>query len=482
MLIDVGIAVSNYDDLALGVRKRVSLGVANPQEAWLPLVVAATQDKFTLKRVTVRLADGKRGRMLGTSPETRRLRRASKRLRVRGIRSLGHHYVFACVQADLSGRHVPDEGGVWLVIQAEVESDDGETRRLAATTFLEVSPLPSPSGWHAGDTHMHSEQSDGHLTVDQVVCHAKNASGLSWMVLTDHAKLIRDWPDYVKECEQAQDSQDVLVCAGAEFAGHKGFEQGHALGYWLRTDMGSQLPPADESPQGIITAIQEQGPPTSFAAIAHPHTWPYDWPDWRVTGYRAVELATGGGPEPKLRTRERWFRMLRHDLEAWAGAGDTVDFVVGLASTDSHEVPLSVMPGERHLNWIHTGTPEPPADAEALFSLLRSGHCVASCGGDFGTLFVNGSGPGSVCTSHGQSPLTCEFQFQPREGHQLSRIRLHGAHGEVVDQWGAANCGSFTCDLEPPTSHTFYVAQFVFTDGCGKRWQVWANPVWVRKA
>ena len=133
-----------------------------------------------------------------------------------------------------------------------------------------------------------------------------------------------------------------------------------------------------------------------------------------------MELATGGGNTAQLSTVERWFRLLRRDLAAWDGGSDLA-FVVGLASTDSHSIPLSVMPGERHINWVRTGFPAPPSDPHALFAQLRAGRCVASCGGDFGTLRVNGAGPGSVCASDSHAPLLCEFEAGPRGGNRLDR-------------------------------------------------------------
>lgn len=479
MFSDGGMALSNYDDLAMGVRKRLTIGVADPAEVWLPVVVASTKDTFTLKRVAVRLTEDQGSQPLGTWSDIRRFQHTSRDVRTGWARNLGRYYAFACVRADLSAPHLVQDGGLWLVIEAEVDSDEGDTRRLAATTFLDVSPLPAPDGWHAGDTHMHTTESDGILSLDATVGHARGASGLSWMVVTDHAIAIQDWRAYVDCCLQAQNSQSVLVCPGAEFAAHRFLGEGHALGYWMRTDVGSELPPAVEAPQDLIHSIREQGP-SSFAAIAHPYNWRYEWPDWRVTGFRAMELATGGGATAQVRTIDRWFRLLRQDLSAWSGAGDDVSFVVGLASTDSHSVPLSVMPGERHVNWVFTGDQAPPADAESLFKHLRDGHCVASCGGDFGALSVNGSGPGSVCTSDGRSPLVCQFQMQPRTGNQLVSLRLYGPRGKVRE-FDSAEAGSFTYDLEPPQEHCFYVARFVFSGKTKELWEVWTNPVWVRR-
>ena len=480
MLLDVEVAISDYGDLALGVRQKLTIGAAQPSEVWIPVVVAGAADSFALKSVVVRSADKAGGQVLGAWHGSLPFVPVSKSLRTAWARGLGPNYAFACVRADVTSLDSSQPSNLWLVVEAEVECKGGETRRLASTTFLDISALPTPDGWHAGDTHIHSTESDGMLGVDETVGHAKGASGLAWMVMTDHAKLIPDWHGYVGDCERAQHSRGVLVCAGAEFAGHRGLGEGHALGYFLRTDAASQLPPADESPQDIITSIRAQGP-SSFAAVAHPYNWRYDWPDWNVTGFRAIELATGGGPAAQLRTRDRWFRLLREDLRAWSGASGSVDFVVGLASTDSHSIPLSVMPGERHLNWVHTGTALPPTDAASLFSLLRAGRCVASCGGDFGALFVDGSGPGLVCTSHGSSPLTCEFSTQSRSGHRLDEVRLRGPRG-VLGRWGGTDDDSFAIHVEPPLEHSFYVAEFAFSDSSGRRWEVWANPVWVRRA
>lgn len=478
MFFDGGMALSTFDDLAMGVRKRIMLGVPRPGEAWLPVVVAGATDAFALRRVTARLAAEEGGGVLGTWEDVRPFQPVSRRHMTGWARGLGSNYAFACVRADFTAAPPFPANGRWVVIEADVMTEHGDMRHLSATTFLAISALPTPDGWHAGDMHLHSTVSDGILSVDETVGHAKEASGLGWLVLTDHASAIRDWSVYVTHCVRVQAGRHVLVCPGAEFVARRWLGEGHALGYSMRIGDDATLPPASGTPQAVIDSIAAQGP-SSFSAIAHPYHWLYDWPDWRVTGVKSVELATGAGSTAQLSTVERWFRLLRRDLAAWSGDEGSVSFVVGLASTDSHSIPLSVMPGERHVNWVCTGSSTPPAEPDVLFRHLRAGHCVASCGGDFGTLRINGSGPGSVCTSDGHSPLACEFQAEPRGGNRLITVGLYGPSGRV-GQWGWPQSGTLACNLEPPQKRSFYVARFIFADGAGRLWEEWANPVWVR--
>jgi hypothetical protein len=186
---------------------------------------------------------------------------------------------------------------------------------------------------------------------------------------------------------------------------------------------------------------------------------------------------TGCGPCVNRKAATRWFRALRRDLREWSGAGTPKQFVVGFASSDSHAIPLSAMPGERDITWVKGDSDAPLADQYTLHSALRSGHCVASCGGDFAVLRINGRGPGEVCPNDGSTQLVCEFEIAPRHGHHIKRVRLLNRYGGVLRQWDAIDGASFTHHLDPPKEKSFYVGRFDFADSAGKVWEVWTNPV-----
>ena len=398
---------------------------------------------------------------------------------------LGKYYTFACIPVDLStvDFSVPDR--CWVVIEAEMMSRDGERRDLAATTLLEVSPLPRPDGWHPGDPHLHTLASDGWLTVEETVQCGKYGSGLSWMVITDHAEGIEEkmgWGDYVAECEGAGTLHDVLVCPGAECTATGTPLNGHALGYALNTAGGSGVPAASGKPATVISSILGHKPGTSFAGIAHPYHWLYRWPDWSVDGFRTMELATGGGAGVDRRTRERWFRLLRDSLADWSESAQRPDFVVGLSSTDSHAIPLSVMPGERHVTWVRTGSTTAPSGPADLYARMREGRCVVSCGGDFASLSLNGSGPGEVCECTIGSKVKATFLIQPRATHRLDYVHLRNSSGEVIKKWDSITGDSFADEIDAPTKRECFVAEFAFAGSGKERWEVWTNPVWVRAA
>ncbi len=316
------------------------------------------------------------------------------------------------------------------------------------------------------------------MTPEQTAWYAKNVSGVSWLVCTDHADAIRDWHAYVDECGRVSGSQGLLVCAGAEFSASMPGPDGHALGHSMPIDAPGGFPPSPSPPQDLLDAIGVKG---AFATIAHPDNAIYAWTDWAVTGFRAMELATGRGAQAKTKTLARWFGQLREALDSWEEDAPP-PFVVGIATGDSHELLVSAMPGERHVVWVNTGRDEPPSDAATLFFHLRRGHCVASCGGDFGTLSVNGAGPGSVCRADADSPLGCEFTWAPRQGNHLAAIQLFDADCTLRGEWQPGAAQAFTEQVRPPDDRGLLVARFLFVGPRGKAWEVWTNPVWVHVA
>jgi hypothetical protein len=474
MLLDVGVSLSVVGQVTLFTRRDLVAGSADPKCAWVPIGVASAKRSYVLRRAAVRVAGATN---TPESPWAGAIPLEPPPARIGSTKSvgLGPYYAFVCLPLTLEGADLSRRSGLRVVIEAEVKRPDGRVISLVTTSALHHSALPAPKGWHPGDAHVHSTASDGKLDVLETARCLAGFSGLSWMVLTDHADKVTDWQAYADQCAKAT-SSGALVCAGAELATGRGMNEGHVLGLGMPTGAGSKLPAVTTPPQKVVCSVARLGG-SSFAAIAHPHHWLYDWPDWNVKGFRALEIATGGNRTVSNAARKSWFRLLRQDLSRWKDGVHAPEFVVGLATTDSHSVPLSVMPGERHLTWVSAG--EKPRNADALFSRLRAGHCVASCGGDFGSFSIHDAGPGSACAIGRRSYALADFEIRPRHGHDLEQVRLYDRDGRMLTLRPPFRQPTFRLQLKLRHTRSFYLAEFLFTDEDGRRWAVWTNPVWV---
>ena len=324
---DAPLVVVTDEEAALGVREVLTVGVANPGTVWLPVVASSTVPGGATARVVARSAGevtgpaavdlgptrSRRSRPPAMAVGPRPLRRPPRDVLRAAPRDLGRLQAYSFVPANLVGRDTSLEATSTIAVQAMIEGADG-ARSLEAQTRVVVSALPEPRGWHAGDAHVHTTMSDGWMTPEQTAWYAKNVSGVSWLVCTDHADDIRDWHAYVDECGRVSGSQGLLVCAGAEFSARMAGPDGHALGHSLPTDDLSSLPPSPSPPQTLFDSIDERG---GFATIAHPDNAFYAWKDWTVTGFRSMELATGRGSEAKTDTLARWFGQLQDALGSW---------------------------------------------------------------------------------------------------------------------------------------------------------------------
>lgn len=111
-----------------------------------------------------------------------------------------------------------------------------------------------PEVWSKADLHIHSSESDGLASPEQIVEHAATRTDLSVIAITDHNTI----EGGLRAREAAQHFPGVEVVVGAEITS----KWGHILGLYLQEDV-----PAGLSAAGTIAAINEQG---GIAIIAHP--------------------------------------------------------------------------------------------------------------------------------------------------------------------------------------------------------------------
>jgi predicted metal-dependent phosphoesterase TrpH len=111
-----------------------------------------------------------------------------------------------------------------------------------------------PEGWSKADLHIHSNQSDGLASPEQIVEYAATKTDLKVIAVTDHNSI----EGGLRAAAAAKRYPHLEVVVGAEITS----KWGHILGLFLTEDI-----PAGLSAAETIARINEQG---GIAIIAHP--------------------------------------------------------------------------------------------------------------------------------------------------------------------------------------------------------------------
>ena len=111
-----------------------------------------------------------------------------------------------------------------------------------------------PEGWSKADLHIHSNESDGLASPEEIVEYAATKTDLKVIAITDHNTI----EGALKAREAARKYPGLQVVIGSEITS----KWGHILGLFLTEDV-----PAGLSAAETISRIAEQG---GIAVIAHP--------------------------------------------------------------------------------------------------------------------------------------------------------------------------------------------------------------------
>jgi len=111
-----------------------------------------------------------------------------------------------------------------------------------------------PEVWSKADLHIHSTQSDGLATPEEIVAYAATRTDLKVIAVTDHNTI----EGGLRALDAATEHPGLEVIVGSEITS----KWGHILGLFLSEDI-----PAGMSALDTIAAINDQG---GIAIIAHP--------------------------------------------------------------------------------------------------------------------------------------------------------------------------------------------------------------------
>jgi len=349
-------------------------------------------------------------------------------------------------------------------------TDEGSTEATVTADYQALA-LPSTPYWYAGDCHVHTSWSDvWFVPISKRASYAKN-NGYKFIVITDHEDMIDpDWPDYVADCNNNQSSYGLPVMPGAEIAEIN--DSGHTLGYRLKESATSIPHNQTLSPQSLINAINNHNSPYSYAVIAHPYNSSHPWPNWSVTGFRAMELLSQEYVASSY-TINKWFELLRNGLSSTISTGK---FVVGIGSTDCHNLQD---PAEKGMSWVYT-TSYSSSNRTAIWDAISKGRVSASGRNDFGCFTLNNAQQGSKISTTAGSSLTFNITQKPVTGRRCASITIYDKNKTAIKTFSYPSTTTVSWTTTAPGTDTFYVVKFYFenTDRTNPG-DVWANPVFV---
>lgn len=250
---------------------------------------------------------------------------------------------------------------------------------------------------YVGNLHMHSTDSDGHGTHQQIAAAALQA-GLDFVIVTDHNLLA---PEH--EAYHFSGDQRLLMLIGQEVHDtQRSPERSHLLIFGAGEDLSSYA----EDPQLLIEQAAKRG---GLTFLAHPvdcaapkfGQTDLSWDDWEVRGYTGLEVWNFMS-EFKCRL-DSWPKALFYSifpgmvarspataiLERWDAQLRAGWRTVAIGNSDAHALPARVGPLRRVLfpyQWLfravntHLLLPEPltgnlPGDRRLIYECLRAGRC-----------------------------------------------------------------------------------------------------------
>lgn len=310
---------------------------------------------------------------------------------------------------------------------------------------------------YVGNLHMHSTDSDGHGTHDQIA-EAALQVGLDFVIVTDHNVYSAQHEAY-----RFRGERRLLMLIGQEVHDTQRLPQrSHLLVY----DVGEDLARYASDPQDLIDQAAQRG---GLTFLAHPVDCSaalfdepdLSWADWEVRGYTGLEIWNFMS-EFKCQLRS-WPRALNlayfpsqvargpasEILERWdaqLGAGLRT---VAIGGSDAHALPVKLGPLRRVIfpyAWLFRAvnthvllerplTGDLASDRAQIYDALRSGRCFVGYDMDVRTT-------GFRFTGHAEQQQVVmgqQLRFELGATLQIrcprpADIRIY-RHGSLVRSW-----------------------------------------------
>jgi predicted metal-dependent phosphoesterase TrpH len=299
----------------------------------------------------------------------------------------------------------------------------------------------APGQFFRGNLHMHSTNSDGALSPEEV-CRRYRDEGYDFVALTDHFIGRYGYP--ITDTTGFRDNRFTTIL-GAEL--HSGAQRNGAIWHILAVGLPADFEPAD-APDFQAENSRETGPEIArrardagaYVAIAHPQ-----WSGLTLDDARSIEAAHA------VETYNHGCAMGAdradgfHKLEQLLEEGRRLQLV---ATDDSHFTEPDHFGG-----WVMVKAPE--NDPDALLQALKDGHHYSSQGPELRAIHID------------ETEITVECSAVVSIIMQGSRNLAKAVHGHSMTR------GSLPVHLFAGSP---YVRVSVI-DAAGRR--AWSNPIWL---
>ena len=224
--------------------------------------------------------------------------------------------------------------------------------------MLNINPFQQSGQWYRGNTHTHSTESDGKLSIADRFA-AYREKGYDFLVLTDHRR-VNDVRDY--------STSDFLAISGSEV--HPQNPYGGATYHIVAINIHEPVNCSKMHPNAVLDDIKVQG---GEAVLCHPYWCGHTVSDFLpLRGYFAVEvyndtcMGIGKG----------------FSEQAWDDLLDRGGPVFGIAADDAHGVSHDCFHG-----WVMVKSPE--LTLEGIMEALRTGAFYSTLGPEILDITVN---------------------------------------------------------------------------------------------
>lgn len=261
-----------------------------------------------------------------------------------------------------------------------------------------VNPFAIPGRWYRGNTHSHSTESDGRLSVPDRFAAYRDA-GYDFLVLTDHRKV----SDVSRYSENG-----FLAISGSEV--HPDNPYGGDRYHIVAINIHEPIRDTELSPNETIAAIRAQG---GEAVLCHPYWCGHTITDLApLSGYFAVEvyndtcMGIGKG----------------HSEAHWDDLLDRVGPTFGIAADDAHGTEHDVFHGWIMVRAADLSTP-------SIMEALRTGAFYSTQGPAIEDLTLQERDGGRKIVVRSSPASSIVFKAQRSRGR-----RLLAAPGEAITE------------------------------------------------
>ena len=368
---------------------------------------------------------------------------------------------------------------------------NGDTVELAKTHEFAYQPaLPSPhhsGGWYPGDAHIHSSYSglESWRSVQSIAGDARGF-GLDWIILTDHSYWLDSsgWEQERQECSEETTADFSCVCGEELSVYDGGFLDGSA--HYLCYGISEFIPNTGVNPylldfvpdtptaQDAIANVNAQG---GAGFIAHPHSSPFSWDRWDLSGYTGLEVWNGPWDEYDQATLDSWVELLLEERH-----------VTGMANSDWHSVTNGGVYEPTVWTYLYLSS----LTENDIIHALKNGHAIMTNGPLVTFDITNERGDKAIIgDSISGFALTLNMTWESTVGSGLSGIirRISVFLGEVgensekeiyrvePDTWQTWGTEAIDLSRMVPQESDFYIRVEASADYGEKR--AYTNPIWV---